>query len=127
MSDEGLVLDKFGEFIVKTLRDETIEHFDILAQGNWKAPALQKLQNELKDFTEDQISVIKRCIINSIDAGIHSFLFSLQERADFNNDIQIIVDGNNVVEASDGIHGEAFGEDGWYARFSKYGESPEEW
>ena len=39
---------------------------------------------------------------------------------DFDNDIQIIVDSENVVELSDGIHGEAYSEKSWYAKYSKY-------
>jgi hypothetical protein len=40
----------------------------------------------------------------------------------FKEGIALLVDGKNLVELSDGLHGESLGADGWNARFSKYGE-----
>ncbi len=62
----------------------------------------------------------KTAVISTIDSAIHDFLFALQEQADFDNTIQIFVNGNNIVEMSDGIHGESFSKEGWNAKFSKY-------
>jgi hypothetical protein len=53
------------------------------------------------------------------------FLFKLQERAGFEKDIQVLVDGKDIVPLSDGIHGELFGPEGRASRFSLYGESRE--
>src|SRR5574341_429855 len=72
-------LDKFGELIVQSLRDRTIAHYDGLANGHWKAPALIGLEQELQALDEYQRSIVRRCVISSIDVGIHDFLFHLQE------------------------------------------------
>ena len=63
---------------------------------------------------------MKKAFISTIDSAIHDFLFALQEQADFDNEIQITVNDDNIVELSDGIHGEAYSDDGWYAKYSKY-------
>jgi hypothetical protein len=109
-------LDKFGKFLVKNLRDTGISKAEGLLNGAWKAPALISLQTELGKLSDAQKEIVKKTVINSIDTAIHDFLFALQERADFDNDIQIIVDGENVAEISDGIHGEAYADEGWYAK-----------
>jgi len=44
----------------------------------------------------------------------------VQEEAEAGNEIQILVDGENIAELSDGLQGESFSEDGWNAKFSKH-------
>lgn len=113
-------LDIFGEFLVKNLRDNGIENAETLLNNKSKAPSNLKIQTEISKFNESQKELIKEIVIKSIDTAIHNFLFSLQELADFENNIQISVNGKNIVELSDGIHGESYSEDGWNVKFSKY-------
>ena len=118
----GPQADKFGAFIMKKLRDEAIDYYDGLARKHWKAPGLQPLQVALATMTPEQRAVVRRCIISSVDAALHSFLFGLGEAHDRNEGIAVTVDGKNIVEQSDGLHGELFGDDGWYGRYSKHGQ-----
>ena len=122
MSDIINPLDKFGKFIVKNMRDKGIDNYDKLVKGIWKTPFLQALQEDLRQFDEKQLSIIRQCIGSSIDTAIHDFLFAMQESADLGQGVEIIVDKTNIVEISDGLHGEPFGEDGWYAKYSTYGD-----
>lgn len=126
MNQQARPLDKFGRFVMANLRDRCIEHFDFLADCRWKAPCLQGLQQELATLSSAQREVARRCVVAGIDSAIHDFLFRLQELADFENDIQIFVDGQNIVPLSDGIYGEPYGTDGWRARYSRYGEGQDE-
>src|SRR5690242_343998 len=105
MSEENNI-DKFGKFLVENLRDKGISHAEFLLNGRWKAPALQNIQYELSYLSISQKEAVKKAIISTIDSAIHDFLFALQEQADFDNEIQIIVNDDNIVELSDGIHGE---------------------
>ena len=114
-------LDIFGEFLVKNLRDKGIGNTETLLSNKSKSPSNLKIQTEIGQFNEPQKDLIKEIVIKSIDVAIHDFLFSLQELADFENNIQISVNGKNIVELSDGIHGESYSENGWNAKFSKYG------
>jgi hypothetical protein len=113
-------VDKFGKFIVEKLRDSGIDFAEGLLRSHWKAPELLQLQLELSNLSDPVRATVLQCVIQTVDAAMHDFLFALQEQADFDNDIQILVDGQNVVELSDGIHGEAYSEDGWFAKFSRY-------
>ena len=118
-------LDFFGAFLVVKLRDRALSCFDNLSTGHWKAPALQKLQSDMAKMPVAHREIARRAIVECIDDAIHDFLFALQEQADFENRIIIAVDGIDIVKASDGIHGEQFGDDGWFAKYSQYGKHPD--
>src|SRR5688572_10320476 len=118
-------LDKVGEFVVKQCRDRGIFYAEGLLRNHWKAPSMQTLQSHLSKLSEADKEAFRKAIISTIDTSIHDFLFAIQERSNNEDDIQIIVDGVNVAKLSDGLHGEAFSDEGWYAKYSKYGYSEE--
>lgn len=113
-------VDKFGKFIVENLRDKGIDFAEGLLKKHWKAPNLLEMQNEIANLNDTQKKAFINAITETIDGAIHDFLFALQEQADFDNDIQILVDGQNIVELSDGIHGEAYSDEGWFAKYSRH-------
>ena len=115
-------VDKFGELVITKLRDCAIEFFDLAARGNWRAPSLQSLQTELVRQSPEQIDLIRRCLVRAVDHGMHDFLFALAEAHDLGKGIEVVIDGQNVVSLSDGLHGEQFGDDGWITKFGKYPE-----
>ena len=119
----GSEAERFGRLLVEKLRDNAIGLYDGLANGHWKAPALQRLQDELAELTPEQRDLVRRCLIAAVDNGLHDFLFALGEAHDSQAGIAILVDGVNIAEQSDGLHGEPFGSDGWIAKFSKYPEA----
>lgn len=123
MSDINDPLNKFGKFIVENMRDKGIEFYDKLAQDLWKAPSLKLLQEDLKQFNEEQLLIIRQCIVASIDNSVHDFLFALQESSDMNKDVQVVVDGHDVGKLSDGLQGELYTKDGWYSKYSSFGEN----
>ncbi|MCK6074681.1 hypothetical protein [Paenibacillus silvae] len=123
---EKQALDTFGQIVMSDLRDRSIDFFEQLVEGHWKSPSLEKLQAELQELNEKQINLVRSTLIRSLDRGIHDFLFKLQEQADFENDIEIKVQGVDIIQSSDGLQGELFTEDGWITNFSKYGELQEE-
>lgn len=109
-------VDKFGKFIVENLRDKGIDFAQGLISRHWKAPDLLDMQNEIANLNNIQKIAFVKAITETLDGAMHDFLFALQER----NDIQILIDGQNIVELSDGIHGEAYSEDGWITKFSSH-------
>ncbi len=119
-------LDTFGAFVMQHLRDEALDYFDGLTEAKWKAPSLKRLQEDLAALAPAERSVTRRCLLAAIDAGVHGFLFSLQEQQEEEHGIRVLADGQDVADVSDGLHGEPFGDDGWQARFSKYGVAPEQ-
>jgi hypothetical protein len=124
-SPVDLPLDKFGKFIMENFRDRAIDNYQMLSMGKWKAPSLQLIQSQLEQFSEEQKEIIHKVVISCIDHGLHDLLFGLQEAHELGDKIEVFVDGVNLAEVSDGLHGELFTEDGWYHRFSKYGTQNE--
>lgn len=124
MASDTEALDHFGRFITHHLRDAVIRHFDQLVVAHWKAPGVLALQAALAALPPEHLAIARRAVVSATDAAVHDFLFQLQEQATFGNRIRVAVDGVDVVAASDGIHGEAYSSDGWYARFSAFGEPP---
>ncbi|MBI3169576.1 MAG: hypothetical protein HYZ22_13920 [Chloroflexi bacterium] len=118
-------LEYFGAFLVANLRDQALHSFDNLSAGRWKAPALKKLQFDMAKMPEAYREIARRAIVECIDSAIHDFLFALKEQADFENRIIINVDGTDVVKVSQGIHGEPYGDEGWFAKYSHYGSHPD--
>ena len=116
-------LDLLGKLVMTRLRDEAISFADGLLRHHWKAPALQKLQRDLKALTPAQSALVRRTVRASVDAGVHAFLFALQEAMDAGV-VELRVKGKNVAQLTDGLHGELFTSKGWQARFSDFGESP---
>jgi hypothetical protein len=125
MSKESRCLDKFGRLITERLRDRGLEHFEFLAKKKWKAPGTQALQDAVAALGKKEQELVRRCLRAALDSAIHDFLFTLQEGGFRGSEIAFLVDGTNVAEASDGIHAEQFGKQGWFARHSKFGEPPE--
>lgn len=114
-------VDKFGELIIHELRDKAIRHFDFLSGQHYKG--LEELQRELASFSPEQLAIVRRCIVSSVDHGLHDFLFGLVEAHDCEAGIAIMVDGENVAELSDGLNGEQFTDRGWIAKFGAYDEA----
>ncbi len=121
----GPQADQFGAFLMAKLRDAAIDNADGLLSAHWKAPGVQSLQNDLAKLTPDQRAVVRRCVVDSIDAGIHDFLFALGEEHDAGGRIAVLIDGQDIAEQSDGLHGEPYTADGWFVRFSKHGDHPD--
>lgn len=113
-------LDIFGEFLMEELRDKIIKRFDMIDAGLLKSPSTQQLIQDYKQFNKDHKEIIKRVLINSVDSGLHDFLFKIQEEQDMNGRIKVKVNGIDIAEVSDGLHGELFTEDGWIQKYSKY-------
>ena len=109
-------VEKFGKFIVENLRDKGIDFAEGLTKRRWKAPSLLEMQSEIAGLAEPQRTAFIEAITRTVDSAMHDFLFALQER----KDIQIVVDGKNIVELSDGIHGEAYSDEGWFAKYSRH-------
>jgi hypothetical protein len=113
-------LDKFGAFFVQNLRDRMFDDLEGLLRGEWKAPAIQELQDRVRGLGDAERQMLRDLVEHITTTGMHDLLFALQEQADAGGAIRVLVDGNEVAKFSDGLHGEIFGDDGWIVRYSRY-------
>ncbi len=120
MSDK-ILLDLFGQKIMKNVRDQAIFEFESTLSGKMKSVNARYLHSSLSDFDEKKIDILRKFVLTSIDDVIYQFL-NLLEQNETNLKL-IISDRNiekNVVSISDGLSGELFSEDGWIEKYSKY-------
>ncbi|MEM7243876.1 MAG: hypothetical protein AAF533_00955 [Acidobacteriota bacterium] len=124
--DEGADtrLDTLGRFLMKHLRDAAFRGHEQVATGQARAPGLQGLVTDLRAMTPEQQEVVRRAVRHAVDAGLHDFLFALQESLDLEGgEVALTVGGTNAAELeAEGLHGELFTQEGWRARFSELGE-----
>lgn len=113
-------LDRFGELLVKTLRDKAIEQNEMLLAGRLKGKAIQPLQLRVLELSEVQKDVVRDVVSDLVNVAMHDFLYALQDAHDRGIGIEVTVDGQNVAEMSGMLHGEVSGPDGWASRFSRY-------
>jgi hypothetical protein len=124
MEEDTQALQFFGRFLMEHLRDRGILWYEYLAQGKWKSGL--ELQTRVVSLNAEQREIIRQCVILAIDTGIHDFLFQLGVNFDMTQDnpsadsIKILVNGIDIAQVSDGLQGEAYGENGWIHKYSKY-------
>lgn len=121
MLDKEL-LDIFGQKIINSVRDQAIFEFEAMVQGKMKSENMVKLNNELKTFDKNQIEILKKVVLTTIDSVIYNTLNMLEQNEE---NIRLLVsqDGKNeknIVDISDGLSGELFTKKGWVEKFSKY-------
>lgn len=113
-------LEKFGAFFVRNLRDKMLDDLEMILQGAWKAPDTQELQKKVAGLSDTDKQTLRDVAEHVITTGMHDLLFALQEQADADGAIRLLVDGKEVAKLSDGLHGEIFGDEGWIVKYSKY-------
>lgn len=113
-------LDKFGNLIVENLRDKQIDWFRGLIQGKWRSQESKELHDKLSKLTQEEKQVVADVLEKVLEKSMHDFLFAVQESNDIDSGLKVFMDGENVAELSDDLHGEIFTEDGWIERFSRY-------
>lgn len=116
-------LDKFGQFVMRNLRDSAIGHHRKLQAGEWRAPGIQELQAAVVALPEDTRRLVLRCVADAIDTATHDLLFALQEAHDQELGVEMLVDGTSIAEVSDGLQGEPYGKEGWIRKYSEYADT----
>lgn len=113
-------LDHLGRFLVCNARDAALESHAAIESGAAKAPALAPLVEGIARLTDDQRALVRRCVAHAVDAGIHDLLYALVQEHDFDARVRLLVDEQDATTVSDGLHGEAYGDAGWIARYSAF-------
>ena len=107
---------------MRNLRDRAIDQHLKLQAGEWRGPKIQELQAAVAALPEDTKRLLLRCVVDTIDTATHDFLFALQDSHDRQLGVEMLVDGANVADVSDGLQGEPYGNKGWIERYSEYSE-----
>ena len=108
-------LNKFGEILIKDVRDCTINEFDRKLAGAVKSERAQLLSDKMNKCDSEAQEFINEIIPVLVDLSLHKLLCMVEE----NDSVAITIDGQDVAEISDGLAGELYGDYGWIKNYSE--------
>lgn len=118
MSKAQTALDRFGEVLIRRVRDAAIIDWDKIIDGRMKDDGSKAIRAELsrRAFNKEQIDAVLWLVPQIVDETLHHLLWTLEQEETIN----ISVTGgdecvDSLREESDGLAGEL---DGWIPRFS---------
>jgi hypothetical protein len=130
-------LERFGRDVVVNARDRVLEEYDLwLASAPRRKPRPQAAPEVQQRDADDKAiatlpaelqALIRRVAVRSVDGAIHHMLWRLSQEFDFDK-ATLTFDGVEVLGACEeamawnGIYWGIYTDEGWYARFSKFGE-----
>ena len=112
------ILNEFGKILIKEVRDNVINSMNESIDGKRKGIAAQLIKKKIAILNEEQIEVLKELILEIVDCSLDSILFMIEG----DPELQLIFQGVDLKEVSDGLSGELYTEDGWIQKFSEYKE-----
>ena len=115
-----LAVEKFGKLVIECFKDNAVDTFEWFLTDRGAPDLNRVLSARIKDIPDETKDALRDCVIQSVMTGVHDFLHGLEVAQDFGEGIEVTVDGINIVQASDGLNYEIFGEDGFDAKFSNY-------
>ena len=113
-------VDYLGEFIMKHFRDVALECAEGLCEGRFDSPGHRRFQEELAALSGPEKKLVQQTLAYCIDGGLNDFLFHLDKEVRTKKRIQLLIDGVDCSELSDGLHQELHGPKGWKEAYSKY-------
>ena len=112
------VLNEFGKILITEVRDGTIDSMNKMIDGTMKGTIDKLIRKKISILDKEQIEVLKWLIPEIVDFSLDSMLFMFEGHPD----LQLVFQGVDLKEVSDGLSGELYTEDGWIQKFSKYDE-----
>lgn len=112
MSD---TLVEFGEIFMEEVRDRTIRVYDKRVNGKMKDISSQELFKEVDKLNDSQRQLLEKMIPQIVDLCLHNMMCMFEEH----EDVELRMNGENLLELSDGLSGELYTEDGWIQKYSK--------
>jgi hypothetical protein len=114
MTDKNL--DRLGSILMQQVRDDVLDTWAAIISGKIKAPRLAEISRRIRKFNGAPEQLVAALAPEIVDACLSRMLAMLQSNEEF----ALLVNGEDVRDASDGLAGELYGEDGWIAKHSSH-------
>lgn len=114
------ILDFFGKIFVKEIYDVSVRRAHNIIDGKVNAPSLLKMHDNFHGISNENLGHIKEFAQETIMATLHNFFWMIEQSDDFDLVVKTKDGTISLKEISDGLYGEAYGEDGWIAKYSDY-------
>lgn len=122
MADDRHIAEKFGRGVVARARDGALTKLEWALSGS-AVGGLRDLEGELRRLTPEQKHLVRLSVRVSVDQAIAELLGYLEE-AELDG-LSLTMNGVDVARASDGLSFALHGEDGWFAKYSAFGDIDE--
>lgn len=114
-------LDKFGEKLIESVRNDTLDYLVALQEGRMKAKDDVRISERLSKLSIDESDLLNEVATRLVDNALHNILFMFESE----EEIKVIAsddDGKeyNVNDVSDGLSGELYSDEGWIVRFGSH-------
>jgi hypothetical protein len=112
-------LDKFGQLLMRDVRDEAITDWKMIIDGRMKGDLAEKIREMLRNVSETDRKVLLQLIPGVVDTVLHHLLWTTEQQSDLQVGIKIDDRIEELREISDGLPGELYTDDGWISRYSR--------
>ena len=109
-------LDRFGEILIRRVRDKAILDWTKILDGRMKGDSAERLRPELSRLNSSELVLIERLVPQIVDTTLHHLLWTLEQEESV--DVAVKMPAGAVPslrDVSDGLAGELYG---WIPRFS---------
>jgi len=114
-----VALDKFGQLLMKRVRDEAVTDWKMMIDGRMKGASAEKVREFLGRLSEADKKLFSQLIPGVVDTVLHHLLWTAEQESDLYVGVETDNGIENLREISDGLPGELYSDEGWIARFSK--------
>ncbi len=115
-----VALDEFGLDMTVWVRDDTFSWIDKIIEGAGRTPYDRRLHDQVSASPET-VEAARDLARWATDLCVHNFLRFIEQSERFDLIVKDEDRSASIRDASDGLSGELYTEDGWFARFSTYG------
>lgn len=120
--------NEFGQLLISFVRDRVLANIDKILSGHMGGKENQILYTKAKNLSTEQQELIREYSRESVDSTLHYFLWMFEQYEEY--DLIKYLDTKtkqfvSIRDASDGLYGELYTEEGWIEKFSKYPPSIE--
>lgn len=114
------ILEDFGKCLMQYCRDRSLTMTTRVLQGKIKSPNHKIVGEILQNLTDEE----KRAIEDLAKLMFNEITFQFEQLLNEHKKYKLMyTDGESAIDLldlSDGLFGEMFGEDGWIASYSKF-------
>jgi hypothetical protein len=118
-------LDAFGTEFTREARDTSVRMLEVLVEGRQGSEEDHRIANLLQKMSSGEREFTIHLVRRFIDTSLHNVLWMI-ERSDRFDLVARSDDGmetRSLKEQSDGLSAEPYTEEGWFARYSAYGDA----
>lgn len=117
-------LDKFGRLLMAEVRDRSIRQWTKIAEGGMRGEEALRLHERFSQMSTYDQDIAMTLTPEIVDIVLHNLLAMLEQEEDLELSLRLEDEtAPSLRDASDGLCGELYSDEGWIARFSKVVES----